>query len=496
VTATAAAKDGHAVSPSFTWTSGDQTIATVSGGVITAIKTGTTTITATASPASASVQVTVNPGPATQLAVRTQPVGAPVGTPLATQPVIEIRDAAGNLVTTSTASVTASIASGGGTLVGTSTVAAVGGVATFVGLSVSGTAGDRTLTFSSPGLTSLTSGTFTMAPPPTPVIALDSTAVTLKAQKGSNPAATTRVRVTNGSSAPLTGMTVNVVYDAAGPSGWISASLDSPNAPASLTIGALSTAFDVGTYRATVQVVAPGASNSPASVSVTLTVAAAYIVTYGSATEKVKVLDVGSTFTPTTTVTDPQGQPVTGVALTFASRSSSVATVAANGAITAVAPGDAWVTVTSQGLPDSVFVVVPASPSAGVVRATNTTWAVPLSDTAFVNVVLDTRGLTVGSGLFAVAVQLQPSVFSTALFFTPATSPPPLVNLGTNGVLRVTVSSGTGMTGTVSLVNLKLVGRASGLAGWITFTALDVTRIDGTDMTGQITSTRLPLVIK
>jgi hypothetical protein len=52
------------------------------------------------------------------------------------------------------------------------------------------------------------------------------------------------------------------------------------------------------------------------------------------------------------------------------------------------------------------------------------------------------------------------------------------------------------MTGTVSLVNLKLVGRASGLAGWITFTALDVTRIDGTDMTGQITSTRLPLVIK
>jgi Big-like domain-containing protein len=90
VTATAAAKDGHAVSPSFTWTSGDQTIATVSGGVITAIKTGTTTITATASPASASVQVTVNPGPATQLAVRTQPVGAPIGTPLATQPVIEI----------------------------------------------------------------------------------------------------------------------------------------------------------------------------------------------------------------------------------------------------------------------------------------------------------------------------------------------------------------------------------------------------------------------
>jgi hypothetical protein len=52
------------------------------------------------------------------------------------------------------------------------------------------------------------------------------------------------------------------------------------------------------------------------------------------------------------------------------------------------------------------------------------------------------------------------------------------------------------MTGTVALVNLKIVGRASGLAGWLTFTALDVSGVDGTDVTRQITSTRLPLVIK
>jgi hypothetical protein len=290
-------------------------------------------------------------------------------------------------------------------------------------------------------------------------------------------------------------MSVNVVYDPAGPTGWITASLDSPNAPATLTISAASTAFDVGTYRATVQVSAPGATNSPASVSVTLSVAAAFTVAYGTPTDKVKVLDVNGTYKPPTTVTDAAGQPVT-AALTYVSRSSSVATVAADGTITARGTGDAWITVTSAGNPDSVFVIVPLSPTAGVVRSTITTWSLVPGDTAFVNVVLDTRGLTVGSGLFAVSVQVQPSVFTTIQYFTPSSTPTPLVNNSSPGVLRVTVSSATGMTGSVALVNLKIVGRTSGLAGWVTFTPLDVSGIDGTDMTRQITSTRLPLVIK
>jgi hypothetical protein len=494
VTASVATKGGRAVSPTITWSSADPTIATVSGGVITGIKTGTTTVTASAAPATATVQVMVIPGTATQLAIRTQPAGAVIGAPLTTQPAIELRDAAGN-VTTSTASVTASIASGGGTLGGTATVAAVSGVATFAGLSISGAAGDRTLTFSSPGLSPVTSASFTITPPPTPVISLDNTSVGLTAKQGSNPAAA-QVRVTNTGGAPLTGMSVNVIYDPAGPTGWINASLDSPNAPATLTIAATSNTFDPGTYRATVQVIAPGAANSPANVAVTLSVAAGFTVTYGSPTEKVKVLDIGASFTPSTSVTDAAGQPVTGVALTYVSRSSSVATVAANGTITARAAGDAWVTVTSTGAPDSVFVIVPTSAAAGVVRSTITTWSLPLGDTAYVNVVLDTRGLTVGSGLFAVAVQTQPAAFATILFSTPNASPTPLINNSSTGVLRVSVSSATGMTGTVALVNLKIVGRASGLAGWLTFTALDVSGVDGTDMTRQITSTRLPLVIK
>jgi len=50
---------------------------------------------------------------------------------LTTQPIIEVRDAAGNLVTTATPTITATIATGGGTVTG-STATAVGGVATFL----------------------------------------------------------------------------------------------------------------------------------------------------------------------------------------------------------------------------------------------------------------------------------------------------------------------------------------------------------------------------
>src|SRR3954464_9824939 len=59
LTASAATAAGQPVSASFTWTSSDQSVATVSGGVVTAVAAGTAVITAAASGHSASVSVTV-----------------------------------------------------------------------------------------------------------------------------------------------------------------------------------------------------------------------------------------------------------------------------------------------------------------------------------------------------------------------------------------------------------------------------------------------------
>ena len=92
-------------------------------------------------------------GSASRLAITTDAAGAVSGAAFTSQPVLEIRDAGGSRVTSSTASVTA-IASIGATEIGTTTVAAVAGVATFASLGLTGTVGSTyTLTFTSGSLT-------------------------------------------------------------------------------------------------------------------------------------------------------------------------------------------------------------------------------------------------------------------------------------------------------------------------------------------------------
>jgi hypothetical protein len=147
-----------------TLTSTTTGICTVAGFVITAVSAGTCSITAnqagnTSYEAAANVTRTFavsGPATAAALAITTEPEGAPSGSVLGTQPVIRIIDAGGNTVTTSTANVVVSIASGTGTLSGTTTVAAVSGVATFTNLVITGTAGFYTLTFGADGLTAVT----------------------------------------------------------------------------------------------------------------------------------------------------------------------------------------------------------------------------------------------------------------------------------------------------------------------------------------------------
>ena len=100
-------------------------------------------------------------GAPTQLFIQTQPtIGGTdvVGSAFATQPVVRILDAGGNL-TTSTATVTATAS--GGTLSGTTSIPAVAGTATYTDLSFAGLVSTPyTLTFASTGLTSATSSSF------------------------------------------------------------------------------------------------------------------------------------------------------------------------------------------------------------------------------------------------------------------------------------------------------------------------------------------------
>ena len=153
---------------------------------LTGLTTGTTYYTAVAaidsdgneSWISAEVSGTAASTP-TDLALTAQPSNANAGSPLSSQPVVRVTDLEGNLVTSSSPSVTVSITSGSGTsgatLLGTTTVSAVDGVATFSDLQINSAGTDYTLTVSSSGLTILVSSAFDIAagPASTLVVAID-----------------------------------------------------------------------------------------------------------------------------------------------------------------------------------------------------------------------------------------------------------------------------------------------------------------------------------
>ena len=106
--------------------------------------------------------ISVTAGAATQLTITTQPsaTACRAGRPSRGSPSVQLRDASGNPVGQAGVTVTAAIATGGGTLGGTTTATTnASGVATFTDLSITGTVGDRTLSFSAAGLTGATSGT-------------------------------------------------------------------------------------------------------------------------------------------------------------------------------------------------------------------------------------------------------------------------------------------------------------------------------------------------
>ncbi len=124
----------------------------------------TITVTNASGSATATFTLTVSPGAATKAMMTTQPEGAMSGSTFTTQPVVRVTDSSGNTVTTSTAVVTVTKASGSGTLSGTLTATAVAGIATFTNLVITGT-GDHVLTFTPDSLTAVNSETLTVGLP-------------------------------------------------------------------------------------------------------------------------------------------------------------------------------------------------------------------------------------------------------------------------------------------------------------------------------------------
>ena len=112
--------------------------------------------------------LTLAAGAPATMTFATDPGGATAGSTLLSQPIVELRDAGGNLANTGTVSVSLTSGPAGvdlaNALTGTTTVATNGGAATFSGLALAGTAGDYVFTFTPSGGVAAQTKTVTLAP--------------------------------------------------------------------------------------------------------------------------------------------------------------------------------------------------------------------------------------------------------------------------------------------------------------------------------------------
>ncbi len=252
VTATVAS-GGGSVSGGITATTNASGTATFSGLTLNGL-VGTKTLgfSAAGVTSATSSAITLTAGAPTQLVLTTQPSAtAANGVAFATQPVVRLEDVGGNFVLQSGTPVTVAIASGGGTLGGTATVNTdASGIAGFSGLSITGLAGNRTLSFTASGLTGATSNLVAITAGPASTIA-KSAGDGQTAIAGSVLPTALAVQVTDQSGNPVSG--VSVTFAVASGGGSISGGAATTNAAGIATIGSwtLGTAAGANTVTAT-----------------------------------------------------------------------------------------------------------------------------------------------------------------------------------------------------------------------------------------------------
>ena len=191
------------------WTSSDPLIASVnaSTGLVTGHKPGEITLTATSEGRSGTAQVTVNIGAPARLAFVQQPSSVQAGSTMSPAVTVEIRDAAGNRVTTANQQIT--LASSPSVTVGGNTATAVGGVATFSDITMN-TPGAYTLIASSPGLTSATSNGFTVTARPATRVAFVQQPTIDTAGKSITPAITVELQDVTGARVTTSGVAITI----------------------------------------------------------------------------------------------------------------------------------------------------------------------------------------------------------------------------------------------------------------------------------------------
>ena len=293
---------GRAIS----WSSSDNTIATVNGsGLVTGVAAGPVTITATSEGKSGTASITVAGAPVASVTVT--PASASVQAGQTQQLSATLKDANGNILT-------------GRTVTWSSSNTSVATVSSS-GLVTAKVAGSATITATSEGQSGTASVTVTVVPVASVTVAPAAPSV----NEGTTVQLTANPKDANGN--PLSGRVVT----------WAS----SNTSVATVSSSGLVTGKVAGS--ATITATSEGQSGTA---TVTVVHVAVASVTVSPATASVQV---GSTIQLTATPKDASGNPLSGRVVTWASSNTAMATVSSSGLVTGVAAGSATITATSEG---------------------------------------------------------------------------------------------------------------------------------------------------
>jgi uncharacterized protein YjdB len=327
LSATPSAADGEALADrAVVWTSNDSRVATVSvSGVVTAIAAGSAIITATSEGKSAVTAVTVIAPPLATVAVQPSTLSLIAGR--TSTLAVTLTDVTGAVVADRSVTWTTSDA-----LVAT---VSDGGSVTAVA------PGSATVTATSEGKT----GSATVSVMRVPVGSVSVEPSGASVPKGESITLTATVRDADGS----------VVTDR--PVAWSSSNT------------LVATVSETGVVKA----VAPGSATIDATAggksgSTTVTVTLVPVATVSVNPPSVSVV-AGRSTTLAATLRDASGQIVSGRAVAWSSSNTLIATVSSSGVVTAIAPGAAAITATSEGRSGSSSVTVTPVPVATVTVA-------------------------------------------------------------------------------------------------------------------------------
>ena len=385
-----------------------------------------------------SAAVTVSAGAATRLTITTEPPAtAQSGLVIAPAMIVQVQDVSGNLVSSSTATVTAAIASGGGSLTGTVSSAAVAGVATFSNLILTGTTGARTLSFSSAGLSPDVSTAITLTAGNAASVAFVQEPTSVVAGAVVAPAVTVRVLDGAGNLVTTPAQTVALTISTNPGGATLGGTASVATVSGLATFGTL-TLNRAGTgYRLRA---AAGALVPDTSVTFNVTAGAAATIAANSATSQSDTAGLPVAAPPSVLVTDANSNPVAGVAVTFA--------------------------VTGGG--GSILPTTPVNTNASGV-ATLGSWT--LGGTAGANTVTASVTGLAGSPVTFTATGVAGAATQLAIHTQPSAAAQSGVAFATQPVVRVADVFGNTVTTSSAVVTAALATGAGTLGGTLTATA-------------------------